>query len=149
MMIASIGLAIHPIIHNVYIVKLNNKNKQTIIKYVLPVFGFSLIYLIIFWFLREYIYSLLFPTFIFNSDVYFITLIYSLSGILWLSIATIFRARKQGRAIFYIYLSGALILIFLFFFDSASNVYEAILHHTISSSLSLFTAIYYLLFKYE
>ena len=149
MMIASIGLAIHPIIHNVYIVKLNNKNKQTIIKYVLPVFGFSFIYLIIFWFLREYIYSLLFPTFIFNSDVYFITLIYSLSGILWLSIATIFRARKQGRAIFYIYLSGALILIFLFFFDSASNVYEAILHHTISSSLSLFTAIYYLLFKYE
>ncbi|RZP23852.1 MAG: hypothetical protein EVA28_02815 [Candidatus Actinomarinales bacterium] len=149
MMIASIGLAIHPIIHNVYIVKLKTRSKQTLREYALPIFGFSFIYLIVFWFLREYIYSVLFPTFIFNSDVYFVTLIYSLSGILWLSIATIFRARKQGRVIFYIYLSGALLLIFLFFFDSANNAYEAILHHTISSSLSLLTAIYYLLFKYE
>ena len=149
MMIASIGLAIHPIIHNVYIVKLRNKSKKTLKEYALPVAGFSSIYLIVFWFLRESIYSVLFPTFLFDSDVYFITLIYSLSGILWLSISTIFRATKQGRAIFYIYLTGALGLTILFFFNSASNVYEAILHHTISSSLSLLTAIYYLIFKYE
>ena len=149
MMIASIGLAIHPIIHNVYIVKLQNKSKKTLKEYALPVVGFSSIYLIVFWFLRESINTILFPAFIFDSDVYFITLIYSLSGILWLSISTIFRATKQGRAIFYIYLTGASGLIILFFFNSASNVYEAILHHTISSFLSLLTAIYYLIFRYE
>ena len=149
MMIASIGLAIHPIIHNVYIVKLKNKSKETLREYAVPLFCFAFIYLIVFWFLREYIYSALFPTFIFNTDVYFVTLIYSFSGILWLSISTIFRAIKQGRAIFYIYLSGALCLILLFFFNSANNVYEAVLHHTISSTFSLLTAIYYLIFKYE
>ncbi len=149
MMIASIGLAIHPIIHNVYIVKLKIKNKKTMLEYAVPLFSFTFIYLMVFWFLREYIYFSLFPTFSFNSDVYLVALLYSFSGILWLSVSTIFRALKQGRAIFFIYLSGALCLTIFFFFNSANTVYDAILHHTISSSLSLLTAIYYLIFKYE
>ena len=149
MMISSIGLAIHPIIHNVYIVKLKDKNKKILKEYATSLFLFSIVYLILFWTLREQIYTTLFPTFVFNSEIYFLTLIYTFSGIVWLSIATLFRSLKQGRVIFYIYLTGSLLLVILFIFYPASNVYESIFHHTVSSILSLLTGIYYILFKYE
>ena len=43
----------------------------------------------------------------------------------------------MGKAIFNIYLIGAILLVCLFIFDPITNLYNAILHHTYASVLSL------------
>ena len=55
----------------------------------------------------------------------------------------------MGRAIFNIYLIGAVLLVYLFIFDPATNLYNAILHHTYASVLSLVASLYYLYRVYD
>ena len=148
-MISSIGLAIHPVIHNVYIVKINNINRHLLKNYFSRVFLFISVYFIIFWFFQKQIYNLLFPIYNFDSSPYLLILLYTVSGIFWLCISTIFRALKMGKEIFIIYLLGAVLLVCLFLFDPVTNLYHAILHHTYSSIISLVVSLYYLYKVYE
>ena len=148
-MISSIGLAIHPVLHNVYVVKINEINKALLKDYFSRVILFLSIYFLIFWYFQNQIYNLLFPIYNFDSSSYLLILLYTVSGIFWLCISTIFRALKMGRAIFNIYLIGAILLVYLFIFDPATNLYNAILHHTYASVLSLVASLYYLYRAYE
>lgn len=148
-MISSIGLAIHPVLHNIYIVKINKINKILFKEYFSRLILFLSIYFLIFWFFQKQIYNLLFPVYDFDSSSYLLILLYTVSGLFWLSISTIFRALKMGRAIFNIYLIGAIFLIYLFIYDPATNSYKAILHHTYASALSLVASFYYLFKAYE
>ena len=148
-MISSIGLAIHPVLHNVYVVKINEINKALLKDYFSRVILFLSLYFLIFWNFKNEIYNLLFPFYIFDSSSYLLILLYTVSGIFWLCISTIFRALKMGRAIFNIYLIGAILLVCLFIFDPAKNLYNAILHHTYASALSLTASLYYLYKVYE
>ena len=148
-MISSIGLAIHPVLHNVYVVKINEINKALLKDYFSRVILFLSFYFLIFWNFKNEIYNLLFPFYNFDSSSYLLILLYTVSGIFWLCISTIFRALKMGRAIFNIYLIGAILLCCLFIFDPATNLYNAILHHTYASVLSLAASLYYLYKVYE
>ena len=148
-MISSIGLAIHPVLHNVYVVKINEINKALLKDYFSKVVLFLSSYFLIFWNFKNEIYNLLFPFYNFDSSSYLLILLYTVSGIFWLCISTIFRALKMGRAIFNIYLIGAILLCCLFIFDPATNLYNAILHHTYASVLSLAASLYYLYKVYE
>ena len=91
----------------------------------------------------------MFPIYNFDSSAYLLILLYTVSGIFWLCISTIFRALKMGKEIFIIYLLGALLLVCLFLFDPATNLYHAILHHTYSTVISLVVSLYYLYKVYE
>ena len=145
LMISSIGLSIHPVLHNVYIVKLKNNSKNNIMELFKSLTVFSFIYFIIFWFFRSQIYNLFFPSFQLNEKSYFLVLIYTLSGLYWLSISTIFRSQKKGSTVFKIYLFGALVILALFIVSPANNTVEVVEHHLISSLVSLLTAIYFVL----
>ncbi|MAT79879.1 MAG: hypothetical protein CMD13_03985 [Flavobacteriales bacterium] len=148
-MISSIGLAIHPVLHNVYVVKINQINKTLLKDYFSKVIYFISIYFLIFWFFQNQIYNLLFPFYDFDSSSYLLILLYTVSGIFWLCISTIFRALKMGMEIFIIYLIGAVLLVCLFVFNPATNIYNAILQHTYSSALSLAASLYCLYRVYE
>ena len=148
-MISSIGLAIHPVLHNVYVVKINKVDKILLKDYFSRVILFISFYFLIFWFFQNQIYNLLFPIYNYDSSSYLLILLYTVFGIFWLCISTIFRALKMGRAIFNIYLIGAVLLVYLFIFDPATNLYNAILHHTYASVLSLVASLYYLYRVYD
>ena len=145
LMISSIGLTIHPVLHNVYIVRLKNNSKNNIMQLFKSLTVFSFIYLNIFWFFKSQIYNLFFPSFQLDEKAYLLVLIYTLSGLYWLSISTIFRSQKKGSTVFKIYLFGAIAILAFFIISPANNTVEVVGHHVISSLVSLLTAIYFVL----
>ena len=145
LMISSIGLTIHPVLHNVYIVRLKNNSKNNIMQLFKSLTAFSFIYLTIFWFFKSQIYNLFFPSFQLDEKAYLLVLIYTLSGLYWLSISTIFRSQKKGSTVFKIYLFGAIAILAFFIISPANNTVEVVGHHVISSLVSLLTAIYFVL----
>ena len=145
LMISSIGLTIHPVLHNVYIVRLKNNSKNNIMQLFKSLTAFSFIYLTIFWFFKSQIYNLFFPSFQIDEKAYLLVLIYTLSGLYWLSISTIFRSQKKGSTVFKIYLFGAIAILAFFIISPANNTVEVVGHHVISSLVSLLTAIYFVL----
>ena len=145
LMISSIGLTIHPVLHNVYIVRLKNNSKNNIMQLFKSLTVFSFIYLTIFWFFKSQIYNLFFPSFQLDEKAYLLVLIYTLSGLYWLSISTIFRSQKKGSTVFKIYLFGAIAILAFFIISPANNTVEVVGHHVISSLVSLLTAIYFVL----
>ncbi len=80
-MISSIGLAIHPVLHNIYIVKINKINKILFKEYFSRLILFLSIYFLIFWFFQKQIYNLLFPVYDFDSSSYLLILLYTVSGL--------------------------------------------------------------------
>ena len=145
LMISSIGLTIHSVLHNVYIVRLKNNSKNTIMQLFKSLTIFSFIYFIIFWLFKTQIYNLFFPSFRLDDKAYLLVLIYTISGLYWLSISTIFRSQKKGSTVFKIYLSGAVAILVFFIISPANNTVDIVGHHVISSFVSLLVAIYFVL----